>query len=282
MLRITGNAALRQSARSSITQFARFSSTSRSNSPILNDKKAPTATKASSSSNGNNNTTAANNSNKPSEQKNATSNKVKEEEAKQAAAANARTISQQKQKVQAADFSWLPKAPKLKSFSPRELRLQSLYSGYRPVFMEYRDNSKVLPLAIANGQILLDEEPSIWSYSATEMEYYPEWEKVPLDVAKDLKPYDRKLDEETFQKNLSNAQKLNNAENSQLANSTQSDGQYKQVDRSTSLNDRASIISKGRKRYLPGRYMKLMKTKQNRKSELKRLLEAKNNASNDE
>lgn len=74
----------------------------------------------------------------------------------------------------------LPQAPKLKSFAPRELRLQALYSGYRPVFMEYRQSRKepVIP------------EPTFWAYSATEEAYDEAWEGVPNEISERLRMFD--------------------------------------------------------------------------------------------
>lgn len=133
------------------------------------------------------------------------------------------------------DYSWLPKAPTLKAFSSRELRLQSLYSGYRPVFMEYKQE---VPKATGEAS----DEATLWSYSCAETEYFQEWENVPVDVANELKPFEVKkvMTKEEVHKEKIRADK----------------GQF----------------TGGRKRGMPSKYMKTMKYKNDRKTELKRLL----------
>ncbi|EDO18338.1 hypothetical protein Kpol_1013p9 [Vanderwaltozyma polyspora DSM 70294] len=95
------------------------------------------------------------------------------------------------------DYSWLPKVPSTENLNHREIRTSALYSGYRPIYINSKGSGKnKLSGTMKNGvnstfyEIAMKlENPSPWMSSATGMELYSEWDHVPLDVLKDLKPF---------------------------------------------------------------------------------------------
>lgn len=104
-------------------------------------------------------------------------------------------------KPQKLDYSWLPKVSSTNNINQREMTTMALYSGYRPIFInnnastekqdgtgdiKVRANSTFYEFAMK-----LDEfsEPSPWMTSATGLESYKEWENVPANVMKNLKPF---------------------------------------------------------------------------------------------
>lgn len=170
------------------------------------------------------------------------------------------------------DYSWLPKAPKLKSASARNVRLESLYSGYRPLFLEYKNINESSLHKPLDGRLLLEaleeEEVSIWSYSATEAEYFPEWNNVPVHVANNLKPFDKNC--ATPRENSVKRTDAN------IANENSKKEETKVTVAFEEDTNAVPIISKGRKRYLPGKYIQDVKLRQAKKIELQRLLSNKN------
>ncbi|GMM34257.1 Pet20 protein [Saccharomycopsis crataegensis] len=253
------------------TLSQRFSSTTRTNnSPIITVKKAHGTTATSSTtaaSQTNSNSSTSSTSGGPQNDAKAGSQQHQETKASEQDKSELDGRKRQ-QKMTQVDYSWLPKAPKLKSFSPRELRLQSLYSGYRPLFMEYRKNASKLDSS--DGQLLLDEEPSVWSYSATEMDYYSEWENIPTNVSQQLKPFELTLDDSIFDKKIAK-----NEQDENKKNASKDSNSIRENEGQSGEAQKAKIVTSGRKRYLPERYQRTIKSRAERKLELKRLLQKK-------
>ncbi|SCU79775.1 LAFA_0B05534g1_1 [Lachancea sp. 'fantastica'] len=89
-----------------------------------------------------------------------------------------------------ADFSWLPKAPSTAHLNARDVSTSVLYSGYRPFFMKPQEkapNESTLYEFAMKLENLGDPLP--WISSATGTEFYGEWDNVPTDVIKRLKPF---------------------------------------------------------------------------------------------
>lgn len=107
-------------------------------------------------------------------------------------------ISSQSGKQKKYDYSWLPRVPSTSYLRPRDMSSKILYSGYRPLFLN-PDELKISQDGNGgnNGAKLyefamkLEElgEQSLWTSSATGQEIYPEWDYVPMDVQKKLKPF---------------------------------------------------------------------------------------------
>lgn len=96
------------------------------------------------------------------------------------------------------DYSWLPRVPSTSYLRPRDMSSKILYSGYRPLFLN--PNELKMNQEGANGDnsaklyefaMKLEElgEQSLWTSSATGQEIYPEWDYIPLDVQRKLKPF---------------------------------------------------------------------------------------------
>ncbi|SCV05822.1 LANO_0H15940g1_1 [Lachancea nothofagi CBS 11611] len=89
-----------------------------------------------------------------------------------------------------ADYSWLPKAPSTAHLKHRDVCTSVLYSGYRPFFLKPEDqkqNDSTLYEFAMKLEGLGDPLP--WISSATGTEFFGEWDGVPADVIKKLKPY---------------------------------------------------------------------------------------------
>ncbi|CEP60141.1 Pet20p LALA0_S01e03950g [Lachancea lanzarotensis] len=89
-----------------------------------------------------------------------------------------------------ADYSWLPKAPSTAHLNARDVSTTVLYSGYRPFFMKPQEkapNESTLYEFAMKLENLGDPLP--WISSATGTEFYGEWDNVPTDVIKRLKPF---------------------------------------------------------------------------------------------
>ncbi|CCE62770.1 hypothetical protein TPHA_0D01290 [Tetrapisispora phaffii CBS 4417] len=111
------------------------------------------------------------------------------------------------------DYSWLPKVPQTSSITHREITTNSLYSGYRPLFIDNKKgtllgdvnstaqdaNSSIYEFAMKLNEL---SEPSPWMMSATGLESYSEWDYVPSKVIKKLKPYDLSIKENDTLNNI--------------------------------------------------------------------------------
>ncbi|SCU95455.1 LAME_0F12222g1_1 [Lachancea meyersii CBS 8951] len=89
-----------------------------------------------------------------------------------------------------ADYSWLPKAPSTAHLKARDVSTTVLYSGYRPFFMkpveQTKNDSTLYEFAMKLENL---SEPLPWISSATGTEFYGEWDSVPTDVIKKLRPF---------------------------------------------------------------------------------------------
>ncbi|SCU82604.1 LADA_0C06700g1_1 [Lachancea dasiensis] len=89
-----------------------------------------------------------------------------------------------------ADYSWLPKAPSTAHLKQRDVSTEVLYSGYRPFFLKPKE-SKQNENSLYEFAMKLESlgEPLPWISSATGAEFYGEWDSVPTDVIKKLRPF---------------------------------------------------------------------------------------------
>ncbi|SCW03350.1 LAFE_0G08482g1_1 [Lachancea fermentati] len=88
------------------------------------------------------------------------------------------------------DYSWLPKAPSTSHLKQRDVTTNMFYSGYRPVFInpsDHKKNESTLYEFAMKLEALGDPLP--WISSATGTEFYGEWDNVPTDLIKKLKPF---------------------------------------------------------------------------------------------
>lgn len=94
------------------------------------------------------------------------------------------------------DYSWLPRVPSTGFLKPREISTTVLYSGYRPLFInpdklkngsdENQAGSTLFEFAM-KLEDLNDQTP--WMTSAAGMEFYSEWDNIPVEMRKNLKPF---------------------------------------------------------------------------------------------
>lgn len=95
------------------------------------------------------------------------------------------------------DYSWLPRVPSTTNLKPRDMSMKVLYSGYRPLFIDPNEVKTNSDSSSKSGGTLYEfamrlEElggQSPWVTSATGLEYYREWDNVPGDLQKKLKPF---------------------------------------------------------------------------------------------
>ncbi|CAR28588.1 hypothetical protein ZYGR_0S02220 [Zygosaccharomyces rouxii] len=96
------------------------------------------------------------------------------------------------------DYSWLPRVPSTNYLRPRDMSSKILYSGYRPLFLNPDELKTSQDGGNANNGARLYEfamkleelgEQSLWTSSATGQEIYPEWDYVPMEVQRKLKPF---------------------------------------------------------------------------------------------
>lgn len=105
-------------------------------------------------------------------------------------------LSSHNKKLKRYDYSWLPRVPSTGYLKPREMSTRVLYSGYRPLFIS-PDDAKVSSEGTTGGSTLYEfamkfeelGEQSPWMSSATGLEFYSEWDNVPADLQKSLKPF---------------------------------------------------------------------------------------------
>lgn len=94
------------------------------------------------------------------------------------------------------DYSWLPKAPSTEHLKLREISTDVFYSGYRPIFLNPaspKESESTLYEFAMKLEALGDPIP--WVSSATGTEFYGEWDNVPTEVIKKLKPFQPPVDE---------------------------------------------------------------------------------------
>lgn len=107
-------------------------------------------------------------------------------------------IDSQSGKPKKYDYSWLPRVPSTSYLRPRDMSSKILYSGYRPLFLNpdelktsHEDTGANNGTRLYEFAMKLEElgEQSLWASSATGQEIYPEWDYVPMDLQKKLKPF---------------------------------------------------------------------------------------------
>ncbi|CUS20392.1 LAQU0S01e05578g1_1 [Lachancea quebecensis] len=94
-------------------------------------------------------------------------------------------------KQRKTDFSWLPKAPSTDHLKHRDVSTTLLYSGYRPFVLspsEQKQTDSTLYEFAMKLEALGDPLP--WISSATGTEFYGEWDNIPADVIKKLRPFE--------------------------------------------------------------------------------------------
>lgn len=124
-------------------------------------------------------------------------------------------ISGRGRKQQRHDYSWLPRVPSTGNLKPRDMSMKVLYSGYRPLFIN-PDEIKTSSEGSGTGGTLyefamkLEElgDQSPWVTSATGLEYYREWDSIPGELQKKLKPFT--APEQAASDNVKNAEALKN------------------------------------------------------------------------
>lgn len=94
------------------------------------------------------------------------------------------------------DFSWLPKAPSTDHLKQRDVSTTLLYSGYRPFVLAPADQ-KQTDSTLYEFAMKLESlgDPLPWISSATGTEFYGEWDGVPADVIKQLRPFQPPADD---------------------------------------------------------------------------------------
>jgi hypothetical protein len=86
------------------------------------------------------------------------------------------------------DYSALPKVPNTDHVNPQKLLIDTFYAGYRPLSMKSMKPSLVPSRKKTLFDLGLDDEP-MWLYSASGLEAFPEWEGIPYEHYKNLKPF---------------------------------------------------------------------------------------------
>ncbi|CDO92887.1 unnamed protein product [Kluyveromyces dobzhanskii CBS 2104] len=86
------------------------------------------------------------------------------------------------------DYSWLPKVPSTEHILREEFNSDMLYSGYRPIVVGDKNakENKLMQFAMKLEKL---SEPVPWVSSATGQELFSEWDNVPSEIIKDLKPF---------------------------------------------------------------------------------------------
>ena len=119
-----------------------------------------------------------------------------DEEAERPQLHKAATEVKADQKQKRHDYSWLPRVPSTTNLKPHDMSMKVLYSGYRPLFIDPEEVKASTESSKSGGTLYefamrLEElgGQSSWVTSATGLEYYREWEGVPGDLQKKLKPF---------------------------------------------------------------------------------------------
>lgn len=128
------------------------------------------------------------------------------------------------------DYSWLPRVPTTEHILREEFNSDMLYSGYRPIVVGDKNakENKLMQFAMKLEKL---SEPVPWVSSATGQEFFSEWDNVPSEIIKDLKPFHPPSIEET-----------NNAKNKEAKEKLQ-----KQI----LLNEQDKLINRKRGRKKP-------------------------------
>ena len=98
--------------------------------------------------------------------------------------------AQTKKKVY--DYSTLPRVEQISDTKLKNMSTEVLYSGYRPLFFDVEPKNSQEGKTLYEFAMKLEEfqeAMSPWVSSATGSEMYAEWDNVPGDVIKDLKPF---------------------------------------------------------------------------------------------
>lgn len=86
------------------------------------------------------------------------------------------------------DYSWLPRVPNTEHLIREEFNSDMLYSGYRPIVVGEKNakENKLMQFAMKLEKM---SEPIPWVSSATGQETFSEWDNVPTEVIKNLRPF---------------------------------------------------------------------------------------------
>ncbi|SCV15021.1 probable Protein PET20, mitochondrial [Nakaseomyces glabratus] len=90
------------------------------------------------------------------------------------------------------DYSTLPRVEQISDTKLKNMSTEVLYSGYRPLFFDVEPKNSQEGKTLYEFAMKLEEfqeAMSPWVSSATGSEMYAEWDNVPGDVIKDLKPF---------------------------------------------------------------------------------------------
>ncbi|CEP22246.1 unnamed protein product [Cyberlindnera jadinii] len=87
------------------------------------------------------------------------------------------------------DYSALPRAPTTHHLNPQKLMIDSFYAGYRPLAMKSLQPNMDSRKKKASLFDLGIQDSAMWSYSAAGLEAFPEWDTIPYEEYKDLKPF---------------------------------------------------------------------------------------------
>lgn len=91
------------------------------------------------------------------------------------------------------EYAIMPRVEQIPDLKLEKMRVQVLYSGYRPLFIDpeqkdknHKESGTLYEIAMKLEEI---QEPiSPWVSSATGIESYSEWDNIPEDVIRHLKP----------------------------------------------------------------------------------------------
>lgn len=91
------------------------------------------------------------------------------------------------------DYATMPRVEQISDLKLKNMSTQVLYSGYRPLFIDPeqktsgQEGKTLYEFAMKLEE--LQENVSPWVSSATGTEFYSEWDNVPSEVVRDLKPF---------------------------------------------------------------------------------------------
>lgn len=146
-------------------------------------------------------------------------------------------LSTHMRKPKKHDYSWLPRVPSTGFLKPRDVSTKVLYSGYRPLFIN-PDKSDIGTEGGQGGSTLYEfamkledlSDQTPWMTSAAGMEFYSEWDNIPVELRKNLKPFEPPVSNE-------------NVEDTEMS-------ALRKLKEEIYLNERAKLInrSKGRKK----------------------------------
>lgn len=90
------------------------------------------------------------------------------------------------------DYSALPRVPTTHHVNIAKLLMETFYAGYRPLSLMTMQPASAGAAASRKKKTIFDlglDEGPMWLYSASGFESFPEWDGVPYDHYKDLKPF---------------------------------------------------------------------------------------------